>query len=274
MNSFDSVIPFPALQAAVRAILEKPAGYEWTVQGFGFIRTYFGSKRWRLNVWDSTFKVPNVSLIHDHPWHLTSWVISGELTNKRYLLGDGLAPTHSYMTIHTGVEFDGSHGEYLKAHLISKPLEVYHPGDTYSQTADEVHETSYLDGTVTFNERLGDTEHARVFWPYGEEWVDAKPRAARLSEIASIAERAIEQWNQMSAEPVKEPVAKKSSDSSGGIWLTGHKTQLGLQWAIFHDPIPKFLAGAALKERLDIRPDWGLLTTLSLAEKVKVVFGK
>src|ERR1039458_5729288 len=77
----------------------------WTVQGFGFLRTYFGPpdapKRFRLNLWDSHFTVPDVSIIHDHPWHFTSIVIAGQLFNNRYIVEpDG--QTHHFTTIKTG----------------------------------------------------------------------------------------------------------------------------------------------------------------------------
>ena len=63
----------------------------WTVQGFGFLRTYFGPpnapKMYRLNLWDHHFTVPNVSTIHDHPWDFTSVIVAGEFANQRYNIG-------------------------------------------------------------------------------------------------------------------------------------------------------------------------------------------
>jgi hypothetical protein len=64
-----------------------------------------------------------------------------------------------------------------------------------------------------------------------------------------------------------------AEDSAGGVWLGAHKTQLGLQYALFYDPVPKFLAGAERKVRLDTRPDWLTLKELPLTEKVAAVFG-
>lgn len=158
------------------------------------MRTYFGSKRWRLNVWDTSLAVPNVSLIHDHPWDLQSWILAGELWNQRYIaVADGAA-THDYMTVHTGIDGSWDRATAKSTRLLPKPAEIYPPGETYRQVADEIHKTSYDNGTVTLNERVGDTEHARVFWPHGEQWVDAKPRVARLSEVARVAERALSQW--------------------------------------------------------------------------------
>ena len=51
-------------RALIRNVLED-SNREWTIQGFGFLRTYFGPadkpKMYRLNLWDGRFAVPNVS---------------------------------------------------------------------------------------------------------------------------------------------------------------------------------------------------------------------
>lgn len=185
----NSLVPHAALRASVQAILEQPAGFDWTVQGFGFLRTYFGGKRWRLNVWDSALAT-NASTIHDHPWQFQSWIISGHFDNQRYAEIFDAAPTHRWMLLHTGVG-GGPTPQGGLACLRARPLEHYAPGDTYFQAADEVHESFYGDGTVTLNERIGDTEHARVFWPTAEEWRDAMPRVATLTEIARTTEKAL-----------------------------------------------------------------------------------
>lgn len=163
--------------------------HQWTVQGFGFLRTYFGPadnpKRFRLNLWDHRFSVKNVSTIHDHPWDLTSLIIAGHMQNQRYVLADyGATPSHSYTTIRTGEGGGLIKDPTRLAYLEPKLREIYDPGESYSQKADEIHETIFDDGTVTLNERIGDTEHARVFWPYGTEWVDAIPREASRDEVS------------------------------------------------------------------------------------------
>lgn len=172
----------------------------WTIQGFGFLRTYFGPdekpKRYRLNLWDHRFTVPDVSTIHDHPWDLKqSLIVAGRMQNQRYTLADwGADPTHHFTTIRTG-EGGGLERDAVKlATLVPKLREIYDPGETYSQKADEIHETIFDDGTVTLNERVGDTEHARVFWPYGTEWVDAIPREATRTEVADAVLASLRRW--------------------------------------------------------------------------------
>jgi len=172
---------------------------EWTVQGFGFLRTYFGPpelpKKYRLNLWDSKFTVQNVSTIHDHPWDFKSLIIAGRFSNQRYDLEiNEILPTHSYTTIKTGEGGGLSKSPLKSCILYAKYREAYKPGDTYSQQANEIHETLFLDGSITLNERIGDTEQARVFWPYGTEWVDAIPRKATTEEISEAVGKSLETW--------------------------------------------------------------------------------
>lgn len=185
----------------VRVLSEPFTEGQWTVQGFGFLRTYFGPrdnpKKFRLNVWDSRFTVPNVSTIHDHPWDLTSLIIAGHMTNERYIDRDvdySRLPKFSYTTIKTGVGGGLERGLTKICTLEKYPTELYSPGDSYRQHAEEIHETKFLDGSVTLNERIGDTEHARVFWPAGTEWVDAIPRPATRDEVISTTGWALGAW--------------------------------------------------------------------------------
>jgi|SRR6478736_2053127 len=172
---------------------------EWTAQGFGFLRTYFGPadapKKFRLNLWHSRFTVPNVSTIHDHPWDLTSLIIAGQMVNQRYRIGHAsLDRTHHYTTIKTGVGGGLERNDVQDCALVKYPSEIYRPGDSYKQRAEEIHETIFADGTVTLNERIGDTEHARVFWPYQTDWVDAFPRPATREEVADTVLASLREW--------------------------------------------------------------------------------
>lgn len=171
--------------AAIRSILEHHSAFHWTVQGFGFIRTYLDAdKRWRLNVWHNDLRVPNVSAIHDHPWDFVSYIIAGRMMNTKYFQEPGKLPTHNFFEIITG-EGGGPSGETYSCTLSDAEHQVYVPGNIYSQIRTEIHETRFTDGTVTLNDRSPPTpDHkARVFWPVGEKWVDAIPRDATKEEI-------------------------------------------------------------------------------------------
>lgn len=192
---------FKALRGAVHAILQHPADMGWTVQGFGMLRCHFeADKTYRLNIWDSKLAVPGVSVIHDHPWNFQSWIINGVFRNIRYLEIDAQSiecpdRLYDYMTIKTG-EGGGARGDPQSMFLHALPTELYVTGATYEQLASEIHMSDYLDGTVTLNERtrVGDGEHARVFWPHGEKWVDAEPRKATWEEIADACAGALDIW--------------------------------------------------------------------------------
>lgn len=180
-----------ALMAAVSAILDHPQSFSWTTQGFGMIRTYLDSgKRWRLNIWDDRLAIPNVSLIHDHPWSFRSFIIAGRLTNQRYRIVAG-DPTHQFHSILTG-EGGGPVETPSFCRLEKTVTEVFGPGETYAQSLDQIHETSYLRGTITLNDRTPPTKThtARVFWPVGQPWVDAMPRTATNDEVINAIDAA------------------------------------------------------------------------------------
>jgi hypothetical protein len=180
--------PMTFIKPLVAALLRDGERRDWTVQGFGFLRTYFGPlgelKRFRLNLWHSKFTVSNVSTIHNHPWDFKSVIIAGSFINQRFICRTGPPYTHTHAIIKTGITSKAEITEMQHCRLISCLAESYASGDTYEQFCNEIHETKFSDGAITLNERIGDTEHARIFWPYGTEWIDAKPRRATPHEIA------------------------------------------------------------------------------------------
>lgn len=186
-----------ALRCLVKMVLQQPLSYSWTVQGFGMMRTYLSfdpnPKRFRLNVWNGDLAVPGVSVIHDHPWDFTSWVINGDFGNVRYVEDHFSGEDYEWMQIKCG-EAGCSISAPARIRLRDLPFEAYRAGSIYCQTANEIHRTVYGNGTVTLNDRIGDTEQARVFWPAGQKWVDAKPRAATTHEIIDTADLALQGW--------------------------------------------------------------------------------
>jgi hypothetical protein len=187
------------LKPLVEQVLRRPfVDGEWTVQGFGFLRTYFGGpanpKQFRLNLWDSRFTVPNVSTIHTHPWDFTSVIVAGIFGNVRYE-PTSLMMTHHVAQINCGIGGGMKEMTIFDRGLLAQRPELYGPGDMYSQKAHEIHETFFKDGSVTINERVGDTGIADVYWPYGTDWVDAIPRPATRDEVASAVGYSLEEWS-------------------------------------------------------------------------------
>jgi hypothetical protein len=192
-----------AMRALVYSILLKPSQHAWTVQGVGMLRTYIGrGKEHRLNVWHSALAVPNVSLIHDHPWHFASWILNGTMLNVRFIehperYGDGfpVGDLFEFMRIKCGPG-GGPAGESGVTRLQAVESEQYRAGGFYAQQSHEIHMTAFDDGTVTLNERvmLDDCDHARVFWAAGKQWVDAEPRVATQQEIQMATRAALGSW--------------------------------------------------------------------------------
>jgi len=182
----------PHMKAFVLDVLHHAHEREWSVQGFGMLRTYIGGdKRFRLNVWHSEFAVPNVSIIHNHPWNFRSWIMTGRFTNVRFQLGVG--QPYQAMEIEPGDQ-GGATGMPSTCIMSEMPPEDYFPGDTYEQAWNEVHASFYKDGTVTLNDRTGGPTgrdaRAMVYWRDGD-WVDAKPRPATRDEVAFAASEAL-----------------------------------------------------------------------------------
>lgn len=202
---YDDVTPL--LQMAVREILMYPLAYkrEWTVQGFGMMRTYLDpEKTWRLNIYHPVLMVPNVSVVHNHPWDFDSWILGGTLTNIRYGASDEQSTfqhsgtegeaQYEYARIMTGIQSPvgdaGAGGVMSQGTQWLIPVDVtdYTAGNYYSMHHAEIHETRYTPGCVTLNRRckIGDGEHATVFWPAGTPWVSAKPRIATQREVMLV----------------------------------------------------------------------------------------
>lgn len=179
--------------ALVLSVLQKWLAYEWTVQGFGFIRTKIQNVG-RIHIWDSSLTTLRVSTAHTHPWQLNSTIISGELINQRFKTG-GTIP-YMVQKIKTG-EGGGLVDEPSDIHLVSEPPEFYSSGKMYSQKAEEIHRTIAQDGTVTLLEREQGPplEEALVFWPRGTQWVSAEPRKAENFEIQRVIDYALRIWN-------------------------------------------------------------------------------
>ncbi len=189
-------------RAAVTAILEHWHSYEWSVQGFGMLRTYLDAgKKYRLNIWHGSLAGLDVSIIHDHPWDFTSVVLGGTFTNIRYHVcspmtgmscGDPEGMLFYRQRIKTG-EGGGPDGPMETVALRADRPEVVQPGYVYNQRAEEIHASFYVDGSVTLNERWKrpDSEHANVFWPFGQEWVDAEPRKATTKECTRVIDAAL-----------------------------------------------------------------------------------
>lgn len=184
------------LAERVKEILEHPLDFEWSIQGLGMLRTYLDPDGvQRLHIWDPVNAVDEVSTIHDHPWDFASEIVSGVVRNQRYVEDLHFGMPHMAQDIRCGVD-GGLIGEPRRTGLQSDLLELYTPGQGYSQLAPELHESFPDAGAVTvitrtFHEQC---DFAHVFWQ-GERWVSAEPRPATPSEVMHFAGLARHHWD-------------------------------------------------------------------------------
>jgi len=187
------------IRLLIRKILERPHNHDWSLQGFGMLRLYL-SDSLRLHVWDETFAVPGVSIMHTHPWDFTSTVIAGYITNRIYRQVDGTVPNVEWcmrQLIKCGVgggpcESNTPEPCHVKLHK----AKTYVEGQRYAERSEQIHTSHPVRGTVTLVKRSfkQDTEHAYVYWPYGGKWISAEPKPARKEQVESIASYSLREW--------------------------------------------------------------------------------
>lgn len=172
-------------ESLIDDILAHPFDRDWSIQGFGMLRTYLDDEHvGRLHIWDTDTAVDEVSTIHDHPWDFTSRIVRGEIRNQRFVMHDSeTAPKFYTARIRCG-EGGGLVSEPKLAAICSEGVERYEAGGTYSMLAPELHESFPSRGAVTVIERKfhADKDIATVCWRSGE-WVSAEPRPATRDEI-------------------------------------------------------------------------------------------
>lgn len=190
---------FNPTKALVKHILTKARDYTWTLQGFGMLRTYLPDDV-RLHVWDDRYAVPDVSLIHTHPWDFESHIVAGKVTNKRYFAS----------RYECGIDWDYRDfmrrriqpGEGFKILSDDEPVrlgslkpEYYEAGESYRQQREEIHETECTRGTVTLVKRVrGIADEADVYYPAGGQWVSGEPRVATRQEVEDICDNALDSY--------------------------------------------------------------------------------
>jgi hypothetical protein len=185
--------PHEHIRAFVKFIYENRAAFNWTLQGFGMLRLHLPDNR-RLHIWDSRFRVPGVSDIHDHlQWGLSSYIVSGSLTNRIWVeRPDYLTHEIVHDELMQKVTLKPGVGTHFKNEPDFCFLQIasehrYKAGDTYSQAPSVIHQSLPEDGTITLMTKFPtDDESARVFWPHNMRWVSAEPRRAAMHEVDLI----------------------------------------------------------------------------------------
>jgi hypothetical protein len=185
---------YSAVQTAVIAILDRPRAYQWSVQGLGMLRLYIRDVG-RIHIWDSRLRYPGVSPFHTHSWDLESTVVFGAMKNERLIEMPPDSPMGKLFwrkRLICGYDTrEVSPPE--KVILAVNSVEHYFSSDTYTQSANEIHQSIPKDGTVTLMRRVqGDHDGAAsVYWPIDQEFGSAKPRDAKPLEIDAAVELAL-----------------------------------------------------------------------------------
>lgn len=184
------------VQALVKPLLIRWHDVEWSIQGLGMLRTYLDKDRkFRLHIWHSKLRVKDVSAIHDHPWDFESYVVAGQIQNMRYRLHQNGEP-HQHVQIECGPGTTAANMistyDTQKLKVTHDSPEIIHPGHSYFQYADDIHQTFALDGTITICDRklVRQDNHAHVYWESGP-WVSAEPRPATLNEVEFMVKEAL-----------------------------------------------------------------------------------
>ena len=189
------------IEAEVWDILQHPWDREWTVQGFGMMRTYLDKEHLRrLQIWDDTLRIKDVSDIHTHPWHFHSYVVVGAIGNATYemdatggVYGSRCWPFYMQRLITPG-ENVKAHGVDLLVRLSQRANVVYHPGEWYAMHASQIHRSWFDSLTITVVERdrrqrlpwLGMPDLAYSYYAGDLDWVSAEPRPATPKEVAEV----------------------------------------------------------------------------------------
>ena len=172
-------------ESQIRRIISYPYDYEWSIQGFGMLRTWINPDGIeRLHIWDTDLANSEVSTIHNHPWDFESRIVHGRILNHRYNIDRTYGESYRKADIKTG-EGGGLLATHSTPTLISEyPFESYYTGDHYAQDADEFHESEPDKGTVTIIRRnFRHNRIATVCWRENCQWVTAEPRPATKEEI-------------------------------------------------------------------------------------------
>jgi hypothetical protein len=183
----------------VRHILQHRDQFQWSLQGFGMLRTYIGEDL-RLHIWSNQHQVDDVSLMHTHPWDFSSLIVSGKITNHLYSeVPSGTARFADRAMWRQRIlcgEGGGLEGEPEEVWLRPVSVIQYPANFVYRQAANEIHFSEFDDGTVTVIRRspAADPDHAAVYWEAGKQWVSAEPRPATTEEVDAIVGLALERW--------------------------------------------------------------------------------
>jgi hypothetical protein len=173
----------------VRNILEHALDYPWRYQDIGLLALRLDDQReYALHVW-APDRCVGTPPIHDHPFDFVSRIIEGELTNARYVEDPRGA---KYVRERYSPSDEASRTvDYVQ---LSSVVEILGAGEEYAQTADELHDSRQLPGTVTVIRRAPFRDVAELTVCRLDErapWVSGAARAPTSAEVTEITKQAL-----------------------------------------------------------------------------------
>jgi len=175
-------------KALVLTMLQHAEDFSWKMQDIGLMSLRLDDRReYRLHVWDPSDFVGELP-IHGHPYHFTSMIIAGELTNTRYQEDPA------------GDEFvrfryrPGAEGERRPdAVRLSSTATTFTEGSQYRQLAHELHASRQQTGTVTtIRCRWLEAPELTVCVRDEGSWRSVQGRDATRNEIKGFAAKALQ----------------------------------------------------------------------------------
>jgi hypothetical protein len=172
----------------VRNILERAHQYPWKYQDIGLLSLRLDEQRnYRLHFW-APDRCVGTAPIHDHPFDFVSRIIVGEMTNARYV--EDPSGANYVRERYSPADEESRTTDHVQ---LTSEVETFKEGDEYSQTADALHDSHQLAGTVT-------VIHWETFYEVAEltvcrldekaDWVSGTSRAA-TAEVTDITKQSL-----------------------------------------------------------------------------------
>jgi len=174
----------------VRNLLDHAHDYPWVMTDIGLLGLRLDDRReFRLHVWAPERRV-GPAVVHDHPYDFVSRIVVGELTNVRYVEDPSGDP---YVRDRYVPPDEGN--RTTDAVRLAGTARTYREGDTYGQSAHELHDSRQAPGTVTLLRcAFRDVGRLTVCRPGDTPWVSGISRTATADEVKEITAAALERF--------------------------------------------------------------------------------
>lgn len=181
-----AMVPLEIQKDMAKRAFAFPDEFEWTQQGLGMVRAKL-TRSLRLHIWHPNFIVKEASRIHNHPWHFTSNILAGFLTNVKY----SFTYDASQMLVHT---IECGANVHVKDTYVARigvdQIVTYKKGDLYSMRKTEFHNTVIGDrGCISIIERDLDSwenDDADVVTNMDKPFVNARPEKLAEKRVRQI----------------------------------------------------------------------------------------